>query len=457
MFAHHAFFRTPAAARRPIICTLLLPIVVLATPRSSLAQAAGGGSQLGMAMEHPHTATPLAELLREADQNNPQIRAARQVWEAAKQIPSQVSTLPDPEFQIQQVNVGSPRPFAGYTNSDFAYLGLGVSQELPYPGKLRLKGEMAKRSVDVVQQEYESVRRSVLAALKAAYFQLSYFSQALDILDNDKEVLREIAQAAEVRYRSGTGTQQDILQVQLEETKLLEEDAHHHLQEGLLEAQVKRLLNRPQSSPDIKASPLSVSALGYSYDQLLLAAKGQNPDIAATEKNIERQKLGVDLAHKDFYPDFSVQYTWQRTDPDRYRAYYMLTFGIRVPIYRGRKQRPELEQAQIDLARAHTAEEVETAQVASDLREHYLTAERTDEMLKIYRDGLMPQARAEFESGLSSYQSNRQEFQPLLESYRDILRLDEDYWQTAAEHETAVAKIEEITGLTLAGTNTDKE
>ena len=100
--------------------------------------------------DHAHQAvTPLRDLLNEAEQNNPQIQAARSSWEATKQIPPQVSTLPDPQFTAQQVNVGSPRPFAGYTNSDFAYFGLGVSQDFPYPGKLRLRGEMAKRDADV--------------------------------------------------------------------------------------------------------------------------------------------------------------------------------------------------------------------------------------------------------------------------------------------------------------------
>ena len=69
--------------------------------------------------QHPHAVTPLADLLKEAEQNNPQIQAARDGWQAAKQVPTQVSTLPDPQFQVQQVNVGSPRPFAGYTNSRF--------------------------------------------------------------------------------------------------------------------------------------------------------------------------------------------------------------------------------------------------------------------------------------------------------------------------------------------------
>jgi cobalt-zinc-cadmium efflux system outer membrane protein len=96
--------------------------------------------------------SPLSELLVEAEKNNPQIEAARQGWQAAKQVPTQVSTLPDPQFNLQHVSVGSPRPFAGYTNSDFAYLGLGISQDIPYPGKLRLKGEIAKREADVSQQ-----------------------------------------------------------------------------------------------------------------------------------------------------------------------------------------------------------------------------------------------------------------------------------------------------------------
>ncbi|MFZ0645119.1 MAG: TolC family protein, partial [Candidatus Acidiferrales bacterium] len=132
--------------------------------------------------QHAPTVTLLTDALQEAEQNNPQIQAARQDWQAAKQVPSQVSTLPDPQFSVQQFSVGSPRPFAGYTNSNFAYIGLGVSQDLPYPGKLRLKGEIAKRDADVVQQGYESVRRSVLAEVKSTYFQLGYLSKTLGIL-----------------------------------------------------------------------------------------------------------------------------------------------------------------------------------------------------------------------------------------------------------------------------------
>jgi outer membrane protein TolC len=400
---------------------------------------------------HAGAVTPLSDLLVEAEKNNPQIEAARQGWQAAKQVPSQVSTLPDPQFNLEHVSVGSPRPFAGYTNSDFAYLGLGISQDIPYPGKLRLKGEIAKRDADVSQQQIESVRRAVLAELKAAYFQLAYLSKTLTILYQDGELLKQVEQAADARYRSGMGTQQDVLQAQLEKTKLLREIAMHHLQVGKLEAQLKQLLNRPQGSPDVKTADLTERPLAQSYDDLLIAAQAQNPELAGAQKMIEKQSLQVDLARKDFYPDFNVQYMWQRTDPTQSRAYYMLSVGVRVPIYRGRKQRPELAQAEAEKLRARSEFQAQSQQVASELRSQYVIAEQTSEVLKIHREGLSPQARSEFQAVLAAYQSNKQEFQALLTAFLDVLHLDEDYWRNVAEYETAIARLQQLTGLSLRG------
>ena len=401
--------------------------------------------------EHVHTesVTSLNELLDEAEGNNPQIRSAQRGLDAAKQVPSQVSTLPDPQLSVQQVNVGSPRPFAGYTNSEFAYFGLGVSQDIPYPGKLRLKGEMAKRDADVMQQQVESVRRSVLAGVKSTYFQLVYLSQTLRILESDGQLLDQVEKAADARYRSGMGNQQEILQAQVEQTKLLREITMHHLEVAKAEAQIKQLLGRSQSSPDIETSDLPETPLAYTVDELLAAAKTQNPYVSGAEQMVEKEKLHVDLAHKDFYPDFNVQYMWQRTDPTQFRAYYMLSVGVQVPIYRSRKQRPELAQAQAELARSQSEADSQTQQVDFEVRTAFDTAEKTAELLKIDQDGLLPQSRTEFQSGLAAYQNNRQDFQALLTSFLDVLHLDEEYWQSVADRETALAQLEELTGLSL--------
>ncbi len=397
----------------------------------------------------PPEPAKLSDLLTEAEHNNPRIRAVRQSWQAAQQVPTQVSTLPDPQFMVQQFSVGSPRPFAGYTNSDFAYIGFGISQDLPYPGKLHLRGEVAKREAEIVQQNYEAARRSVLAEVKAAYFRLGFVVQSVAILGSDGQLLDQVEQAAAARYRAGMGNQQDVIQAQLEKTKLLREITTRHLEEEQMQAQLKQLLNRTQSSTDVAVEPLSARPLDYTYEQLLSASKTQNPEIAAAEKMVERQNLQVDVARKDFYPDFNLQYMWQRTDPTKFRAYYMLTFGIRVPIYRRRKQRPELAQAEADLERSRSEYQAQTQQTAFELRDQYVLAEKTAELLNIYREGLVPQAQAEFRAGLASYQGNRQDFQALLASFLDVLRLDEEYWQTAAERETALARLEQLSGLAL--------
>ncbi|MGB0036208.1 MAG: TolC family protein, partial [Candidatus Acidiferrales bacterium] len=174
-----------------------------------------------------------------------------------------------------------------------------------------------------------------------------------------------------------------------------------------------------------------------------------NPEIAGMQKVVERQKLQVDLAKKDFYPDFNLQYMWQRTDPTKYRAYYMLTFGVRIPIYRGRRQQPELAQAEADQNQSRSEYEAQSQQVAFELRQQFVSAEKAVELLKIYRDGLLPQARAELQAGLAAYQSNREDFQALLASFLDVLQLDQEYWQTLSEHEISLAQIEEATGLSL--------
>jgi len=84
-----------------------------------------------------------------------------------------VSALPETQFSVQQFSVGSPRPFAGYSNSDFAYIGFGVSQDLPYPGKRQLRARVAEHEADSMKAQTDSVRRKVVGNLKKVYFQLA--------------------------------------------------------------------------------------------------------------------------------------------------------------------------------------------------------------------------------------------------------------------------------------------
>jgi outer membrane protein, heavy metal efflux system len=392
--------------------------------------------------------TPLARLVQEAQQNNPEILAARRAWQAAELVPSQVSTLPDPEVMVQHVSAGTPIPFWDYNKVEMTFLGLGVSQSLPYPGKLRLRGEEAQRRASSLSDRLEAVRRSIAEQVSVTYDRLSYVQETLGILARDEDLIDQIERIADARYRVGQGDQQDILKAQLERTKLERDVTESRRQLGSFEAQLKQLLNRPPESPDIAAETLTETLLPYRSDELLARVRTANPEVGMQQQTVRSKSLGVEIARKDFYPDFNVQYMWERTGapfPDR----YALSLGIKIPLYRSRRQDPELAQAAEELNQSRREYESQVQQAYFEVKDQYLAADSAAKVLQIYREGLIPQATATFQAGLAAYQVGREDFQTLLDSFRDVLNLDIEYWRTLADHESAMARIERLTGVRL--------
>src|SRR6266849_2474223 len=428
-----------------LVGTMLLPVKGAAQQTGNSQQPASTPESLGMA-EHAGMATSLRELVQEAEQKNPQIAASFHGWQAARNVPQQVSALPETQLSVQQFSVGSPRPFAGYSNSDFAYIGFGASQDIPYPGKRQLRAHVAEREADSMEAQTDSVRRTVVGNLKMVYFRLAYIQQTLGVLQRSDELLNQVQEASEASYRVGQGNQQDVLKAQLQHTKILQEIAHHHQEEGLLEAQIKLALGRTQESADIVAETLLLRALPYTAAELLQRAREQNPGVRSKQASIRQQETQVELARKNFRPDFNVQYAYEHTGSQT-RDYYMATFGIRLP-NRGR-QKAELAEAQEAQERARQELDAESQRVLSEVQQQYVRAKTSEERLTIYSDGLVPQSEATFRSALSAYQSNRQDFESLLSGFLDVLNLDLEYQSELAEHESALAELERLTGVDL--------
>src|SRR5437868_11756003 len=304
--------RRPLLTAALVFGTIALAGNVSAQDQPSLSKPASIPESPTMAA-HAGSPTSLRELIQEAEQKNPQIAAALHGWQASRNVPKQVSAFPETQVSVQQFSVGSPRPFAGYSNSEFAYIGFGASQDIPYPGKRELRAHVAEHEADSMEAQTDSVRRMVVGNLKMVYFKLAYIQQTLGVLQKSDELLSQVQQAAEARYRVGQGNQQDVLKAQLQRTKILQEIAHHHQEEGLLEAQLKQLLGRSQESADIVAESLTVRSLPYAAAELLQRAREQNPDVHSKQASIRQQDTQVELAHKEFRPDFNVGYTYEHT------------------------------------------------------------------------------------------------------------------------------------------------
>ena len=347
---------------------------------------------------------------------------------------------------LQHLSVGSPRPFAGYTNSDFAYVGLGASQEFPWPGKRALRAQVAGAQADAMHTQSGAVSRVVVEQVKMAYFKLAYLQATLDVLQRDDKLLGEMEQIAESRYRVGQGNQQEVLKAQLQHTRILQEINLHHREQGQLQAQIKQLLARAQDSPDIVTEPLRERSLPESASELLQQARQNNPEINARERLVKRADLQTELARKEFRPDFGLQYMYQNTDR-KFRDYYMLTFTVTLP-NRGRR-RAELAEATENRQTATAELNAEVQRRQAEVQDQYVMAKTSAEQLRIFREGLMPQAEATLRAAMAAYQANRQDFETLLSSFRDVLDFEEQYQKELSEHESALARLESLTGVTL--------
>jgi outer membrane protein TolC len=380
----------------------------------------------------------LRSLIAEVRQNNAAIRAAERAIEASRYSPRQASALPDTEVMVQSFSVGSPRPFAGYSNSDFAYIGFGASQELPYPGKRALRGKVAQHEMTISSAEKNSVEWDVLTRLKLAYFQVAETQQIISVVEKNQQIADQIEQAAEARYRVGEGTQQDVLRAQLERTKLLSELSVRRRESAQAQVVLKSLLNRPPGSPNVVPEPLSPRHIP-TPETLLAKLQQNNPELQVNKEKTSQAQAAVELAKREKKPDFGVQYMWQHT-ADNFRDYYMGTFSIKLPNL-SRVRAAEAE-SQAKLAQAEAEKRSRLTQMGSDLGEQLAIVQTSEQQLKVYEEGLIPQSEATLNAGLAGYRAGKQEYQGLLTSFADTLQFAIGHEASLAEHEAAIARIE---------------
>jgi outer membrane protein TolC len=391
--------------------------------------------------------TPLRVLIEELSRASSVVAAAQAEAEGATHVAPQVAALADPRVTLQQFNVGSPKPFAGFSNSDFAYIGVGVSQDLPFAGKRQLRRDVATHEATRLAAHVDVIRQQEIERLDAAYWHVAYLQQTRDILERDAALSQQVADGAAAHYRAGQGTEQDVLRAQLEHTKVLNEIAIHHRLMNEAEVDLKQTLQRPQDSPDITAEPLVWRPWPADSTEASAHVRDQNATLRERAGVIDERTAEVALAHKDHRPDFTVGGMYEHTS-SAFRDYYVLTLEVRLP--RASRVNAEVAEATAKLDQARADEDAELQDALADLARQAAFAKAGDEQAALYRDGLLPQARASFDAGLVAYQAGRQGFESVLASLRDLLTVDLEYQQLLLDRALAIAHVERLMGGPLS-------
>ena len=384
------------------------------------------------------------DLLNGLIQNNPEIQAARSRFEAATKRPSQVGTLPEPTARYTNFGVG--HPFSGLNANEFAYQGFGVSQEFPFPGKLALASEEAKREAEGIQQNYRAIVLDVTARLKVAYYEWLTVNKAIELTRKHSDLLSRFEEIARNRYTVGKGLQQDVLKAQLEVSTLEQQLAMLDEKRQRAEAEIASLLAVP--SVVLRApGEIQPSAFSISLDELIRATNDA-PRVRAEQKMVDARAVGINRSLKDFRPDFGVNLEWDHTGGN-FPEHYMATVEVKIPIYYARKQRYALEESYSKLREAKQNYQAAQQQSIYQAKDQYLSIQSSERILNLYKTTLIPQAQLTVDSSASAYEVGSIDFLTLLTNLTNLISLDRQYYEELARHEEAIARLEPIVGKEL--------
>jgi len=383
----------------------------------------------------------LEGLIEELAERNPEIKAARERWEAAKAVVPQVQTLPDPKLQLGYQRMPMLDPFQGPM--------YGFGQEIPFPGKLSLKGEIAQREAERLEQEYNAIRLRLIAVLKEAYYNLHFVHKSIEIVEKNKALLTQFEKTAKARYSVGQAAQQDVFRAQVELSRVLDRLAVLDQQKESLHAAINRFLNRPPAGPLGTPEEIQTTILTIPLQELSRRAEAFSPALLASAKSIDRSEQVVSLARRQYYPDFDVTALGTRNDRINENGYQVM-LGIKIPLFYQTKQRQGVNEALASLSGAREDFSVTRQDVLFQVKDGFVQAQRAERLITILRDAIIPQATLALQAAQAGYGVGKVDFLTLLNS---LLTLQESQLELHSEmvnHERAVARLEAVTGGPLS-------
>ncbi|CUQ67930.1 TolC family protein [Candidatus Nitrospira inopinata] len=397
----------------------------------------------GAADEATERRLDLSGLIRELDVANPEIKATRHRWESAQAVVPQVQTLPDPRLQLGYQRMPMVPPVV----EGVMY---GIGQEIPFPGKLKLKGEVAQSDAERLEQEYNATRLRLLAALKQVYYDLHFVHKSIDIVERNKTLLTQFEKTAKARYSVGQAAQQDVFRAQVEISRVLDRLAVLDQQKESLHAAINRLLNRPPDGPLGTPEEVHSTLLTLPLQELNRRANEFSPALLATAKGIDRSERSVSLAKRQYYPDFDVTALGIRNDKINDNGYQIMV-GIKIPLFYETKQKQGVREALAGLEGAREDFAAARQDLLFQVKDGFVQAQRAERLITILRDAIIPQATLGLQAAQAGYAVGKVDFLTLLNSLLTLQDSQLELHSEIVNHEKALARLEAVTGGPLDG------
>ena len=429
----------------------------------------------GAAQATSSAPSSLDALLARADSVNPSILAARERTTAARARIGPAATWPDPMLMagIQNLPLGTPPPNphaeVAAPGDEMTMKMIGISQTIPYPGKLGLRRQSAEYEARAVAAEVDAARLNVERNVRSQYFELFYLDKALEIAERNRTVLGDVIQVTEAHYAAGMGGQQDVLKARVDAARLGETASTLLEQRRAVLAELNAALDRESDAPvtgpaiprriasaAIDSNPSQVrftsqtlgarvagSQLPPLADLQDLAVK-QNPSLRASEERLQAQAARLSLAQRGSKPDvdLSIQYGQRDYRPDMISA----VVSVPIPLHRGSRQHQEILEARSELAAMEADRRSQINSVRSQVAKLVSDIERERTELALYTKAILPQGGAAASAALASYQSGKADLLTVLDNQNTLFTYQTAYYRALADFAKSLAELEQVVG-----------
>jgi cobalt-zinc-cadmium efflux system outer membrane protein len=398
------------------------------------------------------TILPLNFAIEQALAGNPGLGEIKARAEAIAAIPSQAGSLPDPTVSFDMLNV--PTSSFDLHKEDMTMMGVGVSQAIPFPGKLALREKIAEHEALAAADSVDEARLRLVREVKQSWWRLFYYDRALKLLDEAENFFQQLIDIAQAKYKVGKGTQQDVLLAQLELSKLKDEKLNLISMRNGQNARFNALLDRVPEIPVRIPAEAEFKLPVIVEPALQEKALRMRPLFAQHRKMLDAALARVDLAQQDFYPDFTVGASYavrQNTPTGQTRSdFASVQLSMNVPIYANQKQAKAVDQRQSELLQEQYALQDEHHKMQADIAAKAVEYQQTKEKLLLLEHEIIPQAQQAVNSLLAGYQVSQTDFTDLLRTQLSFFQYQTQYWLALTNTQQILAELSAEVGEELS-------
>ncbi|MHB8419472.1 MAG: TolC family protein [Myxococcales bacterium] len=396
---------------------------------------------LGLALQAP-APIHLAELLHEAREKNPELRAALAEARSANASIAPAGALDDPMLMLQLWN--GPVDFSSVP------LMLQLSETFPLGGKLARRHDAAEADWRESRAGAAAKARDIEQEVATAYFGLFMLDRTIAVDRELESIVASMSEAAEARISSGKGEIVDQLKAEAERLKLQADEETAGAERISVSARLATLLNRDPGEPLGQTGIPELLASLPPEQALRERALDLRPELKAADAAIDAAEAQRRLAEAARVPDLGLSAAEMHAfgAPPGQQDFLFLGVQGNLPVFEGNKTRPKIEAA---AAHADAMREMAQAlrnQVLAEVADAYAHVAAEEHLVHLHHR-LIPLTRQALDSSIAGYAAGRLDFLTVLDSARELQMHELELAMHLGAYEQGLAHLEHAVGTDL--------